>query len=148
MQKAHAAQIRAAAPSAEAAVLGIAAAGAESSLRNVENAGRSTLIDRSTGQQITASQREVVRRSVGLGDYLPKADNLDSIGLFAQRPSQGWGTPEQIMRPDYAIGKFFELLVKVPGWEALPAEEIIARVQGYWDAAVYVPWLATARSLL
>lgn len=34
----------------------------------------------------------------------------DSLGLFQQRPSQGWGTPEQVMNPHYAAGKFFSAL--------------------------------------
>lgn len=34
----------------------------------------------------------------------------DSLGLFQQRPSQGWGTPEQVMDPIYASKKFFESL--------------------------------------
>ena len=34
----------------------------------------------------------------------------DSLGLFQQRPSQGWGTPDQIMDPVYATNKFFDAL--------------------------------------
>ncbi|HZN71400.1 MAG TPA: M23 family metallopeptidase [Micromonosporaceae bacterium] len=60
----------------------------------------------------------------------------DSLGLFQQRPSQGWGTPEQIMNPDYAAGKFYERLVAVPGWERLPLTEAAQAVQrsAYPDA--------------
>ena len=50
----------------------------------------------------------------------------DSIGLFQQRPSQGWGTVEQIMDPVYATGKFFDHLVKVEGYEDM---EITAAAQ-------------------
>jgi murein DD-endopeptidase MepM/ murein hydrolase activator NlpD len=53
----------------------------------------------------------------------------DSLGLFQQRPSQGWGTPEQIMNPDYAATKFYERLVAVPGWERLPLTEAAQAVQ-------------------
>lgn len=35
----------------------------------------------------------------------------DSLGLFQQRPSQGWGTPDQVMNPSYAAGKFFSSLL-------------------------------------
>jgi hypothetical protein len=35
----------------------------------------------------------------------------DSLGLFQQRPSQGWGTPEQVTNPQYAAGKFFKALI-------------------------------------
>jgi cell wall-associated NlpC family hydrolase len=34
----------------------------------------------------------------------------DSLGLFQQRPSQGWGTPEQVTNPEYAARKFFDTL--------------------------------------
>jgi murein DD-endopeptidase MepM/ murein hydrolase activator NlpD len=53
----------------------------------------------------------------------------DSLGLFQQRPSQGWGTPEQIMNPDYAAGKFYEHLLAVPGWQALPLTDAAQAVQ-------------------
>lgn len=45
----------------------------------------------------------------------------DSLGLFQQRPSQGWGTTKQIMDPTYAAGVFYEHLVKVSGYERLPS---------------------------
>ncbi|MFD8656166.1 C40 family peptidase [Streptomyces mirabilis] len=51
----------------------------------------------------------------------------DSIGLFQQRPSQGWGTKAEIMNPEYSAGKFFEALFKVKNrnsmelWEACQA---------------------------
>jgi len=41
----------------------------------------------------------------------------DSLGLFQQRPSQGWGTPGQIMDPVYATTAFFQHLLAVPGWQ-------------------------------
>ncbi|AEG43727.1 hypothetical protein [Isoptericola variabilis] len=41
----------------------------------------------------------------------------DSLGLFQQRPSQGWGTPEQIMDPVYSTGAFYDGLVRVEGYE-------------------------------
>jgi murein DD-endopeptidase MepM/ murein hydrolase activator NlpD len=44
----------------------------------------------------------------------------DSIGLFQQRPSMGWGTPEQVADPVYASGKFYQKLVTVKGWQTMP----------------------------
>ena len=41
----------------------------------------------------------------------------DSIGLFQQRPSQGWGTVGQLMDPGYAATTFLRSLVRVPGWQ-------------------------------
>ncbi|MFI9270533.1 hypothetical protein ACIGXM_07450 [Kitasatospora sp. NPDC052896] len=60
----------------------------------------------------------------------------DSIGLFQQRPSQGWGTADQIRDPVYATNKFLDALVKVPGYAQLPLTEAAQDVQhsGYPDA--------------
>jgi hypothetical protein len=60
----------------------------------------------------------------------------DSLGLFQQRPSQGWGTEKQIMDPTYAAGEFYEHLVKVDGYTKLPLTEAAQRVQrsGYPEA--------------
>ncbi|CAL9298058.1 hypothetical protein SUDANB51_05358 [Streptomyces sp. enrichment culture] len=53
----------------------------------------------------------------------------DSLGLFQQRPSQGWGTPKEIMDPTYSAGEFYEHLVKVPGYTRLPLTVAAQRVQ-------------------
>lgn len=53
----------------------------------------------------------------------------DSVGLFQQRPSQGWGTREQILDPSYSIGKFYDGLVEVPGYAELPVTEAAQAVQ-------------------
>ncbi|WP_437764938.1 hypothetical protein WMF27_32640 [Sorangium sp. So ce281] len=39
-----------------------------------------------------------------------RGGDRDSLGLFQQRPSQGWGTTEQILDPHYAAGKFFSAM--------------------------------------
>jgi len=66
---------------------------------------------------------------------LPEGDR-DSLGLFQQRPSQGWGTEAQIMDPVYATGRFYSALVKVKGYETLPITEAAQAVQrsGFPDA--------------
>ncbi|HEX9334409.1 MAG TPA: C40 family peptidase [Pseudonocardiaceae bacterium] len=54
----------------------------------------------------------------------------DSLGVFQQRPSQGWGTPEQILNPTYAAGTFYNHLITIPGWAGLPpgvAEQDVQR---------------------
>lgn len=53
----------------------------------------------------------------------------DSVGLFQQRPSQGWGTVRQIQNEKYAISKFYEALVKVEGYETMRITEAAQRVQ-------------------
>ncbi len=68
----------------------------------------------------------------------------DSLGVFQQRPSQGWGTPAQILNPVYAATKFFEALRRIPGWESLPHTVAAQRVQrsGFPDA--YAKWVPQA----
>ncbi|MEV0903522.1 heavy metal transporter [Streptomyces hokutonensis] len=60
----------------------------------------------------------------------------DSLGLFQQRPSQGWGTEKQIMDPTYAAGVFYEHLAKVDDYRKLPLTVAAQRVQrsGYPEA--------------
>lgn len=53
----------------------------------------------------------------------------DSVGLFQQRPSQGWGTVEQIMDPWYSAGKFYDELVTVKGWESGDINDVAQTVQ-------------------
>jgi hypothetical protein len=60
----------------------------------------------------------------------------DSVGLFQQRPSQGWGTPKQLQDPYYATGKFYDALVKVDDWESDDINDVAQKVQrsGYPEA--------------
>lgn len=60
----------------------------------------------------------------------------DSVGLFQQRPSQGWGTVEQIMDPVYATDAFLDGLAQVDGYEGLEVTDAAQRVQrsGFPDA--------------
>ncbi|MFB7672715.1 C40 family peptidase [Kitasatospora purpeofusca] len=64
----------------------------------------------------------------------------DSLGLFQQRPSQGWGTPAQLQDPVYASTAFYQALLKVPGWQELPLTVAAQKVQrsGFPDA--YAQW--------
>ncbi|GHD93088.1 hypothetical protein GCM10010508_48510 [Streptomyces naganishii JCM 4654] len=60
----------------------------------------------------------------------------DSLGLFQQRPSQGWGTPAQVLDPVHATGKFYDALVNVPGYLGLSVTAAAQQVQhsGYPQA--------------
>jgi murein DD-endopeptidase MepM/ murein hydrolase activator NlpD len=67
-------------------------------------------------------------RLFNLGDLGPRNDH-DSLGLFQQRPSAGWGTAEQLNDPAYQTHKFFEKLLTVPNWQLLPLTVAAQRVQ-------------------
>jgi hypothetical protein len=57
------------------------------------------------------------------------AGDRDSIGLFQQRPSQGWGTPTQIHNPYYAAGAFYDALVQVEGYQTMSITDAAQAVQ-------------------
>ncbi|MER5765641.1 NlpC/P60 family protein [Streptomyces sp. NPDC002082] len=71
----------------------------------------------------------------------------DSLGLFQQRPSQGWGTPEQIRDPVYASTKFYNALLTVPGWESLTVTQAAQKVQLSGFPNAYAQWEPLARAL-
>jgi hypothetical protein len=64
----------------------------------------------------------------------------DSVGLFQQRPSQGWGSSGQILDPRYAAGRFFDALVKVPGWERKQLTVAAQAVQQSAHPTAYQQW--------
>jgi hypothetical protein len=53
----------------------------------------------------------------------------DSVGLFQQRSTTGWGPVRDLMKPAYAAGKFYRALRHVPGWEDMPLTYAIQAVQ-------------------
>jgi hypothetical protein len=77
---------------------------------------------------------------------LPYGDR-DSLGLFQQRPSQGWGTPAQVQDPSYAAGKFFDHLVTVPNWESGRLTDVAQAVQRSGFPEAYQKWSDTAQSI-
>ncbi|MEU4564618.1 peptidase M23 [Actinoplanes sp. NPDC023936] len=58
-----------------------------------------------------------------------RGGDRDSIGLFQQRPSQGWGTPKQLRDPAYQTQKFYDKLLEVEGWQAMRLTEAAQAVQ-------------------
>ncbi|MET7671841.1 peptidase M23 [Micromonospora luteifusca] len=53
----------------------------------------------------------------------------DSVGLFQQRPSTGWGAVPDLMKPEYATQQFLAALLEVPGWQDLPLTVAAQTVQ-------------------
>jgi len=88
----------------------------------------------------TAMQESSLRNLPGGAD--------DSIGLFQQRPSQGWGSPAQLADPTYAATKFYQALLQVPEWQAMALTDAAQAVQksAYPDA--YAKWEPQAALLV
>ncbi|UWM47679.1 C40 family peptidase [Streptomyces carpaticus] len=89
---------------------------------------------------LATAMQESSLRNISYGDR-------DSLGLFQQRPSQGWGSAEQIMDPVYAATRFYQGLQEIPGWEEMPLTEAAQAVQrsAYPDA--YARWEVLAVAL-
>lgn len=73
--------------------------------------------------------------------------DLDSLGLFQQRPSQGWGTATQILEPIYSIGKFYDALVKIKGYASMEITVAAQKVQRSAYAGAYAQHEDYARAL-
>jgi cell wall-associated NlpC family hydrolase len=76
------------------------------------------------------------------------ATDHDSLGVFQQRPSQGWGTPDQVRDPVYATRTFLQRLLAVPGWDAMPVTQAAQIVQRSAFPNAYAKWESLANSLV
>ncbi len=87
---------------------------------------------------IATAMQESKVRNIRFGDR-------DSLGLFQQRPSQGWGTAEQILDPEYSTNRFYDELVKVAGYAEMDIAQAAQQVQRSADGAAYAQHEAQAR---
>jgi hypothetical protein len=99
-----------------------------------------SLADHATTVALAAALVESQLRNLPYGDR-------DSVGLFQQRPSQGWGTRAQLMDPTYAAAAFYRGLAAVPGWEAMAVTDAAQQVQRSAAPQAYAPWESEARAL-
>jgi hypothetical protein len=53
----------------------------------------------------------------------------DSVGLFQQRPSSGWGSVADLMQPEYATRQFLTALEQIPGWQDMALTDAAQAVQ-------------------
>ncbi|KQR82793.1 hypothetical protein ASF98_01980 [Arthrobacter sp. Leaf337] len=86
---------------------------------------RRGLPPRAASIALATAMQESKLRNIGHGDHA----GPDSRGLFQQRPSQGWGTEEQVMDPYYSSGAFYDALVKIPEYESLEITAAAQQVQ-------------------
>jgi hypothetical protein len=71
----------------------------------------------------------------------------DSVGIFQQRPSEGWGPAADLMDPVYATTKFFAALTHVRGYATMPVSEAAQDVQHSADGSAYTQWEMLAGQL-
>jgi hypothetical protein len=71
----------------------------------------------------------------------------DSVGVFQQRPSQGWGRAAELEDPVYASAKFFDALARVPGYTTMPVDHAAQDVQRSAGGSAYGQWAAVAALL-
>jgi murein DD-endopeptidase MepM/ murein hydrolase activator NlpD len=92
---------------------------------------------------LAAARQESGIRNLDYGDR-------DSLGVFQQRPSQGWGTPQQVMNIAHATTSFLEHLIQASRWETRRVTEVAADVQrpaeAYRDR--YEQWVPLANRLV
>ena len=71
----------------------------------------------------------------------------DSVGLFQQRPSQGWGTQRQLLDPLYATNAFYDALVEIDGYQDMRITEAAQKVQRSGFPEAYEEHAEGARAL-
>ncbi len=76
-----------------------------------------------------------------------ESGDRDSVGLFQQRPSQGWGPADKLQDPVYATGRFFSALVKVKDYTGMPVQEAAQKVQRSADGSAYAEHEFDAKTL-
>ncbi|WP_328463588.1 hypothetical protein OHA21_38335 [Actinoplanes sp. NBC_00393] len=118
---------------------------------SAEQVGNATVIV-AVGQRLQVPARgQVIAVATAMQESslinLPGGDR-DSVGLFQQRPSQGWGTPAQLQDPQHAATKFYTKLLAVPGWQTMTVTAAAQAVQisAYPDA--YAKWEPDAVQLV
>ena len=71
---------------------------------------------------LATAYQESQLRNIDYGDR-------DSLGLFQQRPSQGWGTEAEIMDPIYSSNAFYDVLETIPDYQSADINDVAQEVQ-------------------
>ena len=77
----------------------------------------------------------------------PNYGDRDSVGVFQQRPSEGWGTKAELEDPAFAAGAFFGALIKIPHYKSLPVYQAAQDVQRSADGSAYEQYSQTGSAL-
>jgi hypothetical protein len=79
--------------------------------------------------------------------YNLESGDRDSLGLFQQRPSQGWGSREEVLDPYHATNAFYDALAQIQGYETMRVTEAAQEVQRSGFPEAYADHEADARVL-
>lgn len=101
---------------------------------------RRGLPPRATTIAIATAYQESKIHNIDYGDR-------DSVGLFQQRPSQGWGSVDQILDPNYSIGAFYDGLVNIKDYQTMPITDAAQAVQRSGFPTAYARHESNARAL-
>ncbi|ANY10135.1 C40 family peptidase [Pseudonocardia sp. HH130630-07] len=103
--------------------------GTDWNAEQTENAA--TIVDGVVGRGLPRRAAVIAISTVIVESRLVNVEygDRDSLGLYQQRPSQGWGTPEQVLNPVYSTGIFLDRLVELSGWATMPPGEAAQSVQ-------------------
>ena len=93
---------------------------------------------RATTIALATAMQESSLRNLDYGDR-------DSLGLFQQRPSMGWGSEEEVQDPYYSTRRFLDSLVALDGWQDMEVTVAAQRVQRSAFPDAYARWESMAR---
>jgi hypothetical protein len=119
----------------------------EIDLEQAENASLITAISISRGMPARAASIALATAYQESKLYNIDYGDRDSVGLFQQRPSQGWGTVEELMDPVYATNAFYDALAQVDGYETMEITVAAQEVQRSAYPEAYADHEADARAL-
>ncbi|MFD0747368.1 hypothetical protein ACFQ1L_40335 [Phytohabitans flavus] len=106
---------------------------------------KSDMDERAAVVAVATSLQESKLENLGhLGDM----NDHDSLGLFQQRPSAGWGTPEQITNPEYSTEAFLSGLKNIDGWRDMPLTDAAQSVQVSAFPDHYAQWESQAANIV
>lgn len=103
-------------------------------------AHRRALPSRAVSVAYAAALQESKLHNLDYGDR-------DSVGVFQQRPSEGWGPASKLEDPVYATARFFTVLTAVPDYLHMPVYQAAQAVQHSADGSAYIQYQEQAQRL-